>query len=376
MIALQCQESVLKRLSKILFALFVGASTLDVAKAEVLQTQAGNLQVAEMASGLDQPWGFGFLPNGTVLITERAGRLLSLHNGILTGVSGTPNVYAEGQGGLLDILIPNDFAQTRQVFFTYAKKQPTGAGTAVYRARLNRAGTRLERGRTIFETVPSTNTSRHFGSRIVEASDGTLFVTIGDRGDRSAAQDLSKHNGKVLRIDKNGAPIPNPAFADIPGALPEIWSFGHRNPQGAALDENGQLWMIEHGAQGGDEVNRVEKGENYGWPIISYGRHYSGATIGEGTQKEGMQQPNYYWDPSIAPSGMTFYDGAIADWQGDLFVGSLKFDYISRLSKQPLREIEVIKSPITGRIRDIRQGPNGGLWFLSIIEGSLYKISP
>lgn len=345
---------------------------------ETIQTQTGLFEIEEMASGLNQPWGFGFLRDGpvhTVLITERGGRLLALRDGVLTDILGIPDVLAEGQGGLLDILVPRDFAQTRQLFFTFAKAQGVGAGTAVYRARLNNAATRLEQGKIIFETAPSTTTDRHFGSRLIEAPDGSLFVTVGDRGDGRAAQDLSKHNGKVLRITKDGDPVVNAPFIGE-NQQSEIWSYGHRNPQGAALDGAGQLWVVEHGARGGDEVNKIARGANFGWPVISYGRHYSGRKIGEGTEKAGMEQPEYYWDPSIAPSGMTFYDGPIAQWQGDAFIGSLKFGYISRLSGSFLTEVERIKAPQTGRVRDVRQGPNGGLWFLSVTDGALYKIAP
>ena len=209
-----------------------------------------------------------------------------------------------------------------------------------------------------------------------EGPGDTLFVTIGERGDRPAAQDLSRHNGSVIRINRDGSvPSDNP-FVGQDGAQPEIWSYGHRNPQGAAMDASGQLWVNEHGAQGGDEVNRVQKGANYGWPVISYGRHYSGAKIGEGTAQDGMEQPVHYWDPSIAPSGMVFYDGAVSDWQGNAFVGSLKFDYIARLAGDPMTEVEQIDLSDTGRIRDVGQGPDGLLWFLSEYEGGLYRLVP
>jgi glucose/arabinose dehydrogenase len=198
-------------------------------------------------------------------------------------------------------------------------------------------------------------------------------MTMGERGDRPAAQDLSRHNGSVIRLNRDGSvPSDNP-FVGQSGAQPEIWSYGHRNPQGAALDASGQLWVNEHGARGGDEVNRVKKGANYGWPVIAYGRHYSGLKIGEGTSKPGMEQPAHYWDPSIAPSGMTFYSGNISGWQGDAFVGSLKFDYIARLDGTTMAEVEQLKSPETLRVRDVRTGPNGGLWFISVGNGAVYR---
>jgi glucose/arabinose dehydrogenase len=211
---------------------------------------------------------------------------------------------------------------------------------------------------------------------VVEAPDGSLFLTIGDRGDRDAAQDLGRHNGSVIRVLPDGrVPADNP-FVGTAGALPEIWSYGHRNPQGAGLDLNGALWVAEHGAQGGDEVNAVKKGANFGWPVISYGRHYSGARIGEGTARAGMEQPEFYWDPSMAPSGLLVYDGdAFPQWRGDMFVGSLKFDYISRLSGDPLREVEQIRTPETSRVRDIVAGPDGTIWFVSAGDGAVYQMS-
>jgi glucose/arabinose dehydrogenase len=347
------------------------------AMAATVDTSAGPMQAEAVVEDLFTPWSFGFLPDGTILITEREGELLAVKDGTRRQIDGLPNILAEGQGGLLDVLVPRDFAQTRQLFFTYAKKQfLRGSGTAVYRATLSEDGTRLEDGETIFEIARGTGGGFHFGSRLVEAEDGTLFVTVGDRGNPDQAQDLGMHNGSVLRITKDGAaPADNP-FVGQRDARDEIWSYGHRNPQGAALDATGQLWVAEHGARGGDEVNRVQKGLNYGWPVISYGVNYNGSKIGEGTAKEGMEQPVHYWDPSIAPSGMTFYDGDVADWSGDAFVGSLKFSYISRLSGNPLAEVERIESDETARVRDVRQGPDGALWFLSVGNGALYRLFP
>ncbi|MBV2360958.1 PQQ-dependent sugar dehydrogenase [Thalassococcus sp. CAU 1522] len=349
---------------------------LSQAQADPIQTQAGAMTATPVITGLDTPWAFGFLPDGTILVTERGGRLLAWRDGAVTEIANPPPVVVDGQGGLLDILVPRDFAQSRELFFTYAKKQLWREGTAVYRARLSADGTRLEGGKAIFEMTRGSGGGFHFGSRLAEARDGTLLVTIGDRGEDASAQDLGRHNGSVLRITRDGkAPSDNP-FVGQGGAEPEIWSYGHRNPQGMAMDPAGQLWAVEHGARGGDEVNRIEPGRNYGWPVISYGTHYSGAKIGEGTAKEGLQQPVFYWDPSIAPSGMTFYDGAIADWRGNAFIGSLKFDYISRLSGDPLREVERIEGPETERVRDVRQGPDGALWFLSEGNGALYRLAP
>ena len=341
---------------------------------ETIQTSAGAMQVSAVVTGLDEPWAFGFLPDGKIVVTERDGRVLLVTPGdAVVSLRTPPEVHADGQGGLLDVLVPRDFAQSRTLFFTHAKRQGRGSGTAVTKAVLSADGTALTNHETIFESAPGGSGGRHFGSRIVEERDGTLFITMGDRGSDDTAQDRSLHNGSVLRITKTGAvPDDNP-FVNTQGVQPEIWSYGHRNPQGAALDGSGQLWITEHGARGGDEVNRIQKGANYGWPVISYGTHYSGRSIGEGTSKPGMEQPETYWDPSIAPSGLTVFSGGT--WSGDLFAGSLKFDYISRLDGTPLREVEQIRGDSTQRVRDVRQGPDGALWFLSVGNGALYRMS-
>jgi glucose/arabinose dehydrogenase len=342
--------------------------------AQAIETSAGTLRMEEMASGFDTPWAIGFLPDQGFLVTEKRGRLWLVRDGVARQVTGLPDIHVEGQGGLLDVLVPGDFASTREIFLTHAIRQPRGSGTALSRGTLSADGSRLENVETLFQMAPGTSGGRHYGSRLAEGPEGYLFMTIGERGDRPAAQDLSRHNGSVIRLNRDGTvPADNP-FVGVEGAQPEVWSYGHRNPQGMAVDEAGTLWVSEHGARGGDEVNRIERGANYGWPVISYGRHYSGARIGEGTEKPGMAQPVHYWDPSIAPSGMVFYDGTVTDWQGDAFVGSLKFDYISRLSGDPLREVEQIKSPETARVRDVRVGPDGALWFVSEVRGAVFRI--
>lgn len=370
----------LRRLTLSLSLLLSSAVLAPVAAqtmSETIQTSAGAMQVSAVVTGLDEPWAFGFLPDGKIVVTERDGRvLLVTPGGAAVALRTPPESHSDGQGGLLDVLVPRDFAQSRTLFFTHAKRQGRGSGTAVTKAVLNADGTALTNHETIFEIAPGSSGGRHFGSRIVEARDGTLFVTVGDRGSDDTAQDRSLHNGSVLRITKTGAvPSDNP-FLNVSGVQPEIWSYGHRNPQGAALDASGQLWVNEHGARGGDEVNRIRKGANFGWPVISYGRHYSGRSIGEGTAMPGMEQPETYWDPSIAPSGMSFYNGGpVGGWNGDMFVGSLKFDYISRLNGAPLREVEQIKGDSTQRVRDLRQGPDGALWFLSVGNGALYRMA-
>jgi glucose/arabinose dehydrogenase len=345
--------------------------------AAALDSTQGNLAVNLLASGLDQPWAVEVLPSGDMLITERAGRLLRrAPDGQISRIANVPKVVDQGQGGLLDLMIPRDFATSREVFLSYSKRQGRGSGTALSVGRLNEAGTALENVQLLFEMAPGSSGGRHFGSRIVEASDGTIFLTTGDRGDRPSAQDLRVHSGKVIRINRDGSvPQDNP-FVTQPDALPEIWSLGHRNPQGAALDLNGNLWTSAHGAKGGDEVNRIGGGDNYGWPVISYGRHYSGAKIGVGVEASGMRQPEHYWDPSIAPSGMMIYSGKLwPEWRGDIFVGSLKFDMISRLDGKTFAE-ERLQSSQTGRVRDIIEGPNGEILFLSVEDGALYAVTP
>jgi glucose/arabinose dehydrogenase len=349
----------------------------SVAWADRLQTSQGSVEVTEMVGGLDTPWAIGVLPDGGFLVTERDGELLHVKDGRIQRVSGVPDVLAEGQGGLLDVTIARDFNQTREIFLTFSKPQQGGAGTALAVAQLSEKVDLLTNMRVIFEAIPGGSAGRHYGSRVVEAEDGTLFVTIGDRGERPKAQDRSNYNGTVIRVNRDGSvPADNP-FVKENGVRPEIWSYGHRNPQGAGLDARGRLWISEHGARGGDEVNLVRSGRNYGWPVISYGVHYSGQKIGEGTSKPGMEQPEYYWDPSIAPSGLLVYSGKLwPDWKGDIFVGSLKFDYIARLAGSPLREVEQIKGPETERVRDIIEAPDGSIWFISVGQGGIYRMTP
>lgn len=343
--------------------------------ANALDSSEGALTVTQIADGLDEPWAIGHLPDGGILITEREGQITHLRSdGTRVSLDGVPKVVARGQGGLLDILIPRDFDETRDIYLTYASRLNGSTGTALGRGTLSTDGTTLQGFEKLWQMAPGSEGGRHFGSRIVEAQDGTLFITLGDRGDRDQAQNLANHNGTVVRLDRSGnAPADNPRIGQ---SAPGIYSYGHRNPQGAALDLNGQLWVVEHGAKGGDEINKVEPGANYGWPVISYGEHYSGAKIGQGTSAPEMEQPAHYWDPSIAPSGMMIYSGKLwPEWEGDIFVGSLKFDYISRLDGDPLTEVEQLQSDQTGRVRDITEGPDGAIWFLSVYDGALYKIT-
>lgn len=350
------------------------------AQAQTLDTRAGAVNVTPMLTGLDTPWAIAHLPageGGAFLVTERDGDLLYVANGAATRVAGVPDVVAKGQGGLLDVMVPRDFAQSRAVYLSYSKKLRGGAGTALAVGTLSADGTSLENLRVLFQMSAGSQGGRHFGSRIVEGRDGTLFLTIGDRGDDDTAQNLGLHNGSVIRINRDGTvPSDNP-FVGQSGMQPEIFSYGHRNPQGAALDAGGTLWTVEHGAKGGDEVNRIIKGSNYGWPVISYGTHYSGAKIGAGTARAGMEQPAFYWDPSIAPSGLAIYSGALwPAWRGDLLIGSLKFDYIARVDGTTLQEVEQISGPETERVRDIVEAPDGSIWFISVGQGTVYRMTP
>jgi glucose/arabinose dehydrogenase len=330
---------------------------------------------------LENPWGLAFLPDGRLLVTERPGRLriVAADGRLSEPLANVPEVYARGQGGLLDVALDPDFATNRTIYLSYSERGDNGAGTAVARARLRDES--LADVQVIFRQQPKADSRRHFGSRLVFARDGTLFVTLGDRGLGDPAQDLQSHIGKIVRINRDGSvPADNPLVGRA-DALPEIWSYGHRNIQGATLDPStGQLWTVEHGARGGDEINRPEAGENYGWPVISYGVDYSGERIGVGTSKPGMEQPVHYWDPSIAPSGMIFYDGdAFPEWRGDLFVGSLKFGYLARLEIEDgkIAGEEKLIEDLDQRVRDVRQGPDGNLYLLTDEDESrVLKLEP
>jgi len=340
----------------------------------VLQTSAGPLQITPEATGLDEPWGLAFLPDGGFLVTERGGRLILILDGRSTSIAGLPAVYAEGQGGLLDVMIPQDFATSREVWLTYAEPASSGSATAVGKGRLAEDSTRLEEFRTVF-SGDAMRGSRHYGSRLVEAPDGTIFVTTGERGtgpDGMNAQDPMRIEGKMIHLNRDGTPA-----TTLPGSRPGVYSLGHRNVQGANFGPDGALWVVDHGAQGGDELNRVEQGRNYGWPVISYGENYGGGAIGIGTEAQMMEQPQHYWVPSIAPSGLMFYSGSlISEWQGDVFTGSLNSDFISRLDPEAGYAEERIAAPETGRVRDVIEAPDGSIWFLSVINGAVYRLAP
>lgn len=366
-------------LAFILFA--AGVATPAFAQAEPPRAFAGErVRVARFASGLENPWAIAFLPDGRLLVTERAGRMrvIARDGRVLAPIQGLPRVHASGQGGLLDVALDPDFAQSRLVFFSYAEPRPDGAGTAVARGRLSSDMTRLDEVAVIFRQTPSGTGNNHFGSRIIFARDGTLFVTLGDRYSlRDKAQDLSTTLGKVVRINKDGSIPPGNPFRDTAGARAEIWSYGHRNVQAGALNpRDGKLWTVEHGARGGDEVNIPEAGKNYGWPVITYGRDYSGAKIGEGTAKAGMEQPVFYWDPSIAPSGAAFYDAALFPrWKGSLFVGALADMSLVRLTLDGDKVTGEERLSLDKRVRDVRQGPDGALWLaIDADDGEILRV--
>ena len=372
--------------------LFIALSLLPLAAA------AQSVRPEVLTSGLQNPWAVAFLPGGKFLVTERAGRLRVVEpDGRLSKpVDGLPEVAAGGQGGLLDVLLDADFASNRMLYFCFSEPASIGNGnsTALASATLSADQTRLGNVKVIFSQKPKFSSSLHFGCRIVESRtpglngkpDGKLFLMLGDRYSRAPdAQNLGNHHGKIIRINKDGSvPADNP-FVNRPSALPEIWSYGHRNPQGATLAPEGTLWMHEHGPQGGDEINLPKPGLNYGWPVITYGENYGGGKIGEGlTAQTGLEQPLHYWTPSIAPSGMAFltserYGKA---WQGNLFIGSLKFSYLNRIelaapySGKVQRESKLI-SDLGERIRDVRQGPDGLLYVLTDSNnGKLIRLQP
>ncbi|TCT13677.1 glucose/arabinose dehydrogenase [Tepidamorphus gemmatus] len=357
-----------------------------MASAPIADASASQVRVETVARGLEHPWGLTFLPDGAMLVTERPGRvrLVAADGSMSDPIAGAPQTRAFGQGGLLDVALHPDFASNGLVYFTFAELDGGSAGTAVARARLVRtegAPPRFEGLQTIFRMNRKSSGNRHFGSRLAFAPDGTLFVTIGDRGEMERAQVATDHAGSVLRIADDGAVPPDNPFADGAAAEPEIWSFGHRNPQGAAIHpDTGALWTVEHGPRGGDELNIPRRGANHGWPVISYGVHYSGRTVGEGTEKEGMEQPIHYWDPSVSPSGLMFYTGDVfPDWRGDLFTGGLSGQVLVRLELDGERVTgeERLLGDLGMRIRDVRQGPDGHIYLLTDSgDGRILKLSP
>ena len=351
------------------------------------QTVAVRAEV--VATGLKNPWGVAFLPEGQWLVTEKPGamRLVTADGRIGEPLQGLPQIAAGGQGGLLDVLADSAFAQNRTVYFCYSEpgtgNQASANSTALASARLSADSRRLENVKVIFSQKPKVASRAHFGCRIVESRDGTLFMTLGDRFSRMQdAQMLDNHHGKVIRVRKDGSVPPDNPFVKRSGALPEIWSYGHRNGQGATLAPDGTFWMHEHGPQGGDEINVPQAGRNYGWPVITYGENYGGGRIGEGiTSRDGMEQPLHYWAPSIAPSGMAFVtsDRYGPAMKGSLLVGSLKFGYVNRitLSGGKVQGEQKLIADIGDRIRDVKQGPDGFIYVLTDnSKGRLIRLQP
>ncbi|MEX0923165.1 MAG: PQQ-dependent sugar dehydrogenase [Rhodovibrionaceae bacterium] len=369
--------------SSLALAIALGAAALAPAsavQAKTFETAQAKFQVQVLADGLEHPWGMAFLPDGALLITERPGGLRLFRDGALQAepLSGLPEVWDSGQGGLLDVTLHPDFPGNPWVYLSYAKPGEGGAGTAVGRGKLE--GNGLRDFEVIFELPRKTGRGQHFGSRLVFDREGYLFATIGERGERDRAQDPHDPAGSVLRIHDDGTiPEDNP-FADGRAGHPAVYSYGHRNPQGMALHpETGELWVQEHGPQGGDEVNLPRKGGNFGWPVVTHGEEYGGGDIGP-ADKPGFIAPVFHWTPSIAPSGMAFYDGTVfPEWQGDLFNGSLKFQLVSRLELDgdEVREEERFLEDAYGRIRDIEMGPDGFLYLLTDSgNGLLLRIEP
>ena len=366
-------------------ALFATALVLISASAgaQTIATEEHALRVVRLVERLEHPWGLAFVPDGRMLLTERTGRLRIVGKDFKLDpqpVSGLPAIAAHGQGGLLDVALHPRYSENGLVYISYSARGDGGIGTEVARGKL--AGGKLEGVQVIFRQHPKGSSGQHFGSRLVFDRDGLLYITLGDRGDQRRAQRPDDHAGSVIRLHDDGSvPKDNP-YAGKPGWRPEKYTIGNRNMQGAALNpRTGALWTHEHGPQGGDEVNIIRAGANYGWPVITYGANYgTGTKIGEGTQKPGMEQPLHYWVPSIAPSGMAFYTGdRFPKWRGDLFVGALRDAMLVRLKldgDKIVKEERILKNAL-GRIRDVRSGPDGFIYLLTDeSNGVLARLEP
>lgn len=361
----------------LLFSLLLtgAASAADI---KTFKTSAVPVTVERLATGLEHPWAVEALPDGAFLVTERPGRLRIVRDGTLSEpISGLPDIRVTGQGGLMDVALAPDFATSRILYFTASIPGEGGQGTAVFSARLSADEKTLSDVKRLFAMNRFTGKGQHFGSRIAIAPDGTLFFGIGDRGERDRAQDPADHAGSILRINPDGSvPKDNGGFA-----APEIWSIGHRNPQGLTIDPaDGTLLSVEHGARGGDEINNPRAGRNYGWPVITYGRDYTGLRIGEGTERPGLEQPLHYWDPSIAPGALAVYRGPMfPEWDGDILVAALKFELLARLDRNEKGEItgeERLLTEAYGRIRDVTVAPDGAVLMVTDEDnGALLRLT-
>lgn len=352
-------------------------------RSSVITSEKHAFRVVTLLPGLENPWSVAFLPDGRMLVTERAGRLRLVGPDFRLAaqpIEGLPEIVERGQGGLFDVVLHPQYAQNGWIYWAYNAPGPGGWGTALARGKLQ--GQRMTEVQVLFSMQPKTRSSQHFGGRIVFDKAGMLYLTLGDRGDKDRAQKLDDHAGSVIRLHDDGrVPADNP-FTQRAGALPEKWTLGNRNMQGAALHpQTGELWTHEHGPQGGDEVNVMRSGLNYGWPVITYGVNYGlGTRIGEGQSKPGMLQPLHVWVPSIAPSGMAFVSGSqFPQWQGDLLVGALRGQMLVRLvldGEKVLREERLLQGRV-GRIRDVRMGPDGFIYLLSDgPDGALMRLEP
>nr|WP_235842260.1 PQQ-dependent sugar dehydrogenase [Ciceribacter selenitireducens] len=350
--------------------------------ADRVATQSVEIEVTEIVGGLEHPWSVEALPDGAYLVTERPGRLRVVRDGTASApVDGLPKLFVGGQGGLLDIALSPDFATSRKLYFTASVPGEGGQGTALFAARLSNDEKRLEAVERLFAMNRFTGTGQHFGSRIAIGADGTLFFGIGDRGEMDRAQDPQDHAGSILHLNPDGTPAAGNPFAGGSKGQPEIFSTGHRNPQGIVIDPaEGTLFTVEHGARGGDEINMPKAGSNYGWPMISYGKHYSGADIGIGSSAEGYEQPVHYWDPSIAPGAIDVYRGAMfPEWNGDFLVAALKYELLARIERDESGAItgeERLLEGAYGRLRDVKVAPDGAILLVTDeVDGQLLRIS-
>ncbi|MEH2558182.1 glucose/arabinose dehydrogenase [Bradyrhizobium algeriense] len=368
----------------ILLAVSFLIATSTRGQEQAFGSSAGELDVRTIARGLANPWALAFLPDGKMLVTERPGRMriVTTEGQISPPLKGVPEVWASGQGGLLDVVVDKAFAQNKTIYFCFAERTEGGGRTTVARAQLNDGSGRLDDVKIIFRQQGPLSSGNHYGCRIAQAEDGNLFVALGDHfTHRDQAQNLGNHLGKLIRIAPDGSvPSGNP-FAGRTDAKPEIWSYGHRNVQALAINPaSGDPWEIEHGPRGGDEVNLIGKGKNYGWPVIGHGIDYSGAKIHDATAKDGMEQPLKYWVPSIAPSGMAFYTGKLfPKWNGSLFTGALRGAMLVRLTLNgnAVTSEERLLQNLHERIRDVRQGPDGALWLLTdSSNGRVLRVAP